>query len=70
MTIPPDQARCDLVALIKAIHARRPLDVQLIASRYGLQDYDAGAVSVGIEAASHGRDPLMAVVELTEGDRE
>jgi hypothetical protein len=56
-----DQARFDLVTYHKSLIAGRTDDADAIEKKYDLHGYPPRVVSVGLQAASEGRDPFEAI---------
>lgn len=63
----PDQVRFDLVTYHKSLIAGRPQQAALIEQKYGLTGHPPKAVSLALEAASRGYDPLDAADDHLEG---
>lgn len=63
-----DEARADTVRYMKALIANRTNEALQIERKYGLAGYPPEVVSVGLQAATEGRDHLAAVDEYLEDE--
>lgn len=64
-----DQAREDLALYLKSLSANRTDEAQAIAQRYKLAGHDPLLVSIGLEAAASGADPVLAVEIYLEDEQ-
>lgn len=69
MTVDRDEARADTVRYLKAVSANRTDEAQAIAQKYAIAGHDPLVVSIGLEAAAHGRCALEAVEEYLEDEQ-
>lgn len=69
MTTDRDEARADLIQYHRALITNRTSYALQIEQKYLLDGYPPQIVSIGLQAASEGRDHLAAIDEYLEGEQ-